>query len=111
MSNDSINESAPKLVGLGSVFHQLLIFSYTFFTTAMTVCPTVAGLVWYVAKWHLSYVWYLNTFGVSFLALTIAEFIISYYADKSESKYGRRKPYVVIGAIISCVGMKYVLVL
>eukprot|EP01036_Dinobryon_divergens_P024033 gene24033-32444_t len=79
MSNDSMNESAPKLVGLGSVFHQLLIFSYTFFTTAMTVCPTVA-------------------------ALTVAEFIISYYADKSESKYGRRKPYVVIGAIISCVG-------
>ena len=59
-----------------------------------------------MAKWHLSFVWYLNANGFVFLALTLSEFIVSSFADKSESKYGRRKPYVVIGNLISSIGVR-----
>lgn len=95
---------AQKLVGLGSPFNQILLFAYLFFSTALTTASIVVGLTWYVTHWKLSIVWNYNTSGLTFLATTAAEFIVSTYADKSEGKYGRRKPYVAVGYVVQAIG-------
>ena len=100
----SQSDISAKNQGLSSPFYQGLLFLYIFFNVATSVASSVVGLTAYVAQWNLSYIFYINTAGFMFLALTVSEFIVSTYSDKSESKYGRRKPYVVIGYIISSVG-------
>jgi hypothetical protein len=97
--------SSKNQTGLSSVFYQVLLFIYQFFYVSTYVTVSVVGLTYYVSQLHLSYVFYLNSSGFAFLTLTVAEFIVSNYADKSESKYGRRKPYVVLGCIIACIGI------
>lgn len=92
-------------IGLSSVYFQLIICAYVFFSSAAGTATAVVGLTWYVEKWQVSYVWYLNTGGFNFVALSISELIVSAYADKSESKYGRRKPYVIAGYIINAIGV------
>mmetsp|Transcript_25061 Transcript_25061/g.34425 ORF Transcript_25061/g.34425 Transcript_25061/m.34425 type:complete len:723 (-) Transcript_25061:146-2314(-) len=101
---DSTISKIPT-VGLSSIYYQVIIGAYVFFSSAAGAAATVVGLTWYVEKWGVSYVWYLNTGGFTFVALSVSELIISAYADKSESKYGRRKPYVVAGYIVNAIGV------
>ena len=102
----SQSDASLKNKGLSSIFYQVILFLYSFFNIATAVASYVVGLTGYVAQWNLSYVFYINAGGFMFLTTTATEFIVSTYADKSESKYGRRKPYVVLGYIISSIGMQ-----
>ena len=105
VSSPQSDLSSKNQTGLASVFYQVLLFIYQFFYAATYVTVSVVGLTYYVSQLHLSFVFYLNSNGFAFLTVTVAEFIVSNYADKSESKYGRRKPYVVLGCVISCIGI------
>lgn len=113
MPADALEISSPKSgipanqSGLSSTFFQWLFFFYIFFYVTTAVAPVLVVFTYYIQQWHLSYVFYINTLSITFLSATVSEFIVSKYADKSESKYGRRKPYVVVGFFFVSIGTNY----
>lgn len=69
------------------VVKQLLVFAYL--TSILGVPVEVAGLA---------------TTGVLIFDM-ITDPLIGYYSDKTHTRWGRRAPWMVVGAVVMCVGM------
>eukprot|EP01035_Chromulina_nebulosa_P027131 gene27131-35639_t len=60
-------------------------------------------MLYYVPKWNLNFIWYLNAGFIGFVCYSIVELSSGYWADRCKSKLGRRKPFVLAGSFLKCI--------
>jgi Na+/melibiose symporter-like transporter len=96
---------ANKIPNFGTTKNMILIALYQFFTIGMQfgVGGSTSGFLVYLGQYNMAYVW-LQVSGI--IANVFSVFIsifAGYFGDQIQSKYGRRKPLIFIGIIISLV--------
>jgi Na+/melibiose symporter-like transporter len=97
----SDNEDASAI--FNTTRTHVLVGLFTFFTTFQIASMSVIGLTQYVTNWNLPLLWYFNAGGVSVLANSLTEFGVSTFADSYQSPYGRRKPFVFAGMVLTTI--------
>ena len=82
-------------VPLSTTSNCIIMFGYCFFQTYVGGVSALVGLLFYVQRWGLNYVWYLNSGFVGFAGLSLVEFSTGYWADRIVSKVFFFHKYIV----------------
>lgn len=67
---------------LATLTNCLIIFYYSCFQTFTIGVATLIGFLYYVPKWKLNFIWYMNAGFVSFACFSLVEFSSGYWADR-----------------------------
>ncbi len=97
---DSADSDVMSTTPMLSTVRNLVILSFYNFASTFCAAGNIMFL-WYFGGFGLSYV-YLNLVGlISTVFTTFVQIAVGYYGDKLNTRFGRRKPLVVAGNILS----------
>jgi glycoside/pentoside/hexuronide:cation symporter, GPH family len=70
-----------------------------FFDTICTTGAMTMGVLVYV-PWGMSLISYVNAYLIAFSLNIFTQIIIAFYSDRVVTKYGRRKPFVILSNVL-----------
>lgn len=71
---------------LATTLNCTIIFYFSCFQTYVLSVAALIGMLYYVPKWNLNFIWYLNAGFIGFVCYSIVELSSGYWADRCKSK-------------------------
>lgn len=71
---------------LATTLNCMIIFYFSCFQTYVLIVSALIGMLYYVPKWNLNFIWYLNAGFIGFVCYSIIELSSGYWADRCQSK-------------------------
>jgi hypothetical protein len=81
-----INSKAMSDSPLATALNCWIIFYFSCFQTYVVIVSALIGMLYYVPKWNLNFIWYLNAGFIGFVCYSIIELSSGYWADRCKSK-------------------------
>ena len=87
-----------------STWRNLAILSSMTFCLSFLSGAFASGSLIYVTRLGMSLQWLTNTVIMLLIVGSVLTFAVSYYGDKLVTRFGRRKPFLVVGFVIATFG-------
>ena len=72
-------------IPLASALNCIIIFYFSCFQSYVLCVAALIGMLYYVPKWNLNFIWYLNAGFIGFACYSIIELSSGYWADRCKS--------------------------